>query len=509
VTEKHVREVLDRAALYVPPEPIGPEPPRPLTREIGPAPVFPVAALGSVLGGAAEAIYDKVQAPQAICAQSVLGAAALAAQRQADVILPTGQTRPLSVYLISIAASGERKSSADIEALAPVQTYEARLRETYDAALPGFQNRRDVWEQQRRVILADRKRDDREAKIRALEALGSSPEPPLRPVLLMTEPTLAGLHKLLAEGQPGVGIFSAEGGQFLSGHGMSAEHKIQTAAGLSELWDGGTVRRVRAEDGASILPGRRLSMHLMVQPDIGAALMADLTLADQGLPSRMLPVAPASMAGVRLFREPKPQSEAALQRYKAALLALLECPLPLSVGKRNNLDPRQLPLSLAARAAWIAYADHTEKKLAAGGVFEPIRPLGNKLAEHAARLAGMLALCDDPQTEEICEKKLASGVILAEYFAAEALRLREAGRVAPDLRLAQRVLAWLTTDWSEPLVSLPDLYRHGPYAIHEASVARRIANILVSHGWLVSVDGVVTVNGTPRREAWKIVRGVR
>jgi hypothetical protein len=43
------------------------EPPRPLTRKMPPADVFPVEALGDVLGAAAHAIHDRVQAPLAIC----------------------------------------------------------------------------------------------------------------------------------------------------------------------------------------------------------------------------------------------------------------------------------------------------------------------------------------------------------------------------------------------------------------------------------------------------------
>src|SRR5437016_5612615 len=48
------------------------EPPRPLTRQMPPADLFPIDALGDVLGTAAHAIHDCVQAPLAICSQSVL-----------------------------------------------------------------------------------------------------------------------------------------------------------------------------------------------------------------------------------------------------------------------------------------------------------------------------------------------------------------------------------------------------------------------------------------------------
>jgi hypothetical protein len=48
------------------------EPPRPLQRPLEPADPFAMEALGSVLGGAALAIVDQVQCPEAIAGQSVL-----------------------------------------------------------------------------------------------------------------------------------------------------------------------------------------------------------------------------------------------------------------------------------------------------------------------------------------------------------------------------------------------------------------------------------------------------
>ena len=64
-------------------------------------------------------------------------------------------------------------------------------------------------------------------------------------MLTCPEPTYEGLVKHLVFGQPSVGIFSAEGGQFIGGHGMNEEAMLRTAAGLSCLWDGETIKRVR------------------------------------------------------------------------------------------------------------------------------------------------------------------------------------------------------------------------------------------------------------------------
>src|SRR5215207_8251365 len=179
------------------------EPPRPLRRDPGPADPFPLEALGDVLSAAARAIHEKIQAPIAICAQSVLAAATLAVQGRADVQLPTGQARPISGYFITVAGSGERKTSADREALWPIARHEENLRERYDAELPSYVNTRDAWDKQRVQILGDkRKYPDPAAKRSALDDLGPAPVAPLHPMLVCPEPTFEGLERLFAVGQP-------------------------------------------------------------------------------------------------------------------------------------------------------------------------------------------------------------------------------------------------------------------------------------------------------------------
>src|SRR5689334_965335 len=90
---------------------LSPEPPRPLMRDMPPADPFPVDALGKVLGDAALAVHDRVQSPLAIGGNSVLAAADLAVQGHANVELPTRQVRPTSCFLVTVAATGERKTA--------------------------------------------------------------------------------------------------------------------------------------------------------------------------------------------------------------------------------------------------------------------------------------------------------------------------------------------------------------------------------------------------------------
>jgi Protein of unknown function (DUF3987) len=290
---------------------------------------------------------------------------------------------------------------------------------------------------------------------------------------------------------------------------MNPDNRLKTAAAMSSLWGKGIVKRLRAGDGAQILPGRRVSMHLMVQPGVGSLLLGDGQLADQGMLSRLLVTAPDSLAGQRPWRDPKPESAWALAKYHAHLTAILRRPPPCAVDKHtgerkpNELDPRALPLPAEARSLWIEWADECDAAMGRGGELEAISAFANKLPEQAARVAGVLALVDDLDVAEIDHEHLARAIKLIQHYAAEAARLARAGG-NPDLQLAARLLEWLLTSWSEPLVSLPDIYQRSLNAIGDKATAARMVAILVDHGWLTKVNGGGVVAGTNRRDIWAI-----
>jgi hypothetical protein len=484
------------------------EPPLPLMRELPPAEPFPVEALGSILGPAARAIHARIQAPLAIGAQSVLAAATLAVQGHADVNLPIGpeMIRPLSEFYATVAESGERKTASDDQAVWPLRRHEKKLREQYDAELPDYTNDKVAWDRAREVILKDKKtyKGDRNAIAEALSALGPAPAAPLDPVLTCPEPTFEGLCKLYVTGYPSLGLFSTEGGQFIGGHGMNKENRLKTAAGLSSLWDGEPVRRVRSGDGVSVLPGRRLATHLMLQPGVADLLFGDSLLADQGLLSRHLVVFPNSATGTRFQQIEDEQVDRDLKRYGAILLSILEAELPLVPGKPNELNPRPLPLSPKAIKHWRSFADHIEQQMAPHGTLQPVKALGNKLAEHAARLATVPSLVANLDAGELDKKGLEAGIVLAEHYAGEALRLFGAGQVNGPLRQAKELGTWLLSKWDESAVSITDICQRGPNAIRDSDTAKKLVAILEENRWVRRIKEGAVVAGQYRRDAWKI-----
>jgi hypothetical protein len=228
---------------------------------------------------------------------------------------------------------------------------------------------------------------------------------------------------------------------------------------------------------------------------------------DQGFLSRLLVAAPASTAGTRFQKTLSPETEPGLRRYGARLLDILETPPVLMAGTRNALEPRRLQFEAHAAVAWGRLADEIERKIGPGGEYEPIRGFANKLAEHVARIAGVLTLVHNPEAGEIDAETLGRAVAIADFFASEALRLFEAGGVSPEIMQAERLLAWLETSWHEPTIALVPIYQLGPNSIRDAATARKAVTILQNHGWLTKLEGAGhRVAGKSVRDAWTINR---
>ncbi len=459
--------------------------PVPLFPPLPPATRFPVECLGGVLSKAALAIARKVQVPEALAAQSVLATASLAAQAIADVQMPYGQTRPLSLFHVTIAATGERKSTADDEATWPLRKREKELREIWQREQERWNVEHTAWGAEKRKIETD-KRFDFQSRKEALTLLGPAPEPPLQPFLTAPDPTLEGLIKSWVYAPASIGLFSAEGGQFIGGHGMSADHRLKTAAGFSEIWNGVTIKRIRAGDGLTILPGRRLSMHMLVQPGAAAAFFSDPILRDQGLLSRVLVTAPDSIAGTRLYRETDPADDAAIKAYGARILEILEAPWPLAEGERNILEPPALVMEPDAESEWRAFYDAVERRCAPCGDLVPVLDFASKAAEHTARIAGVLTVVSAPGSSTIDVGAMGNAVVVVDWYINETLRLQRAARTDPKLVRAQRLLDWLQANGPE--IEVRDLLRLGPASERTKTAADESLAVLKAHGWVREVS---------------------
>lgn len=480
--------------------------PTPLLRPKDSAEPFPTEHLGALLP-AASAVAELTSAPAALAAQSVLGAASLTAQALANVETLDGP-KPLSLFFVSIAESGERKSACDRHALEGVRRFERTRQEKYAAAYGAFQNELAIYEAEKRKILGASK--DAAAQRADLAAFGPEPKCPAAPELLLTDPTIEGLLKHFEMAQHAIGIFSDEGGQFLAGHGMNSDNRIKTATALSTLWGGGAVNRTRAGTGPSMtFFDRRVTCHLMVQPRIAEQLLADPDLRDQGLLSRTLLAWPGSRIGQRLISPGRRRNHAVEIERLAALhrriTDLLELGLP--EGPTKPLDLKTLRQSGTSRDLLGQFYNHVEQMQIDTGPLQDIRGFASKAVEQAARLAGILQIFEDETADTVSEAIMVHAIGLVEWYLSEAKRLLEVSVVPVPIKQAERLLQWLINRWEAEFIDLRTIVRKGPGALRASVLARQAVRLLEENGWLISEPGTRVIDGAPSRTNWRIIRG--
>ncbi|SMC69213.1 YfjI family protein [Primorskyibacter flagellatus] len=483
-----------------------PEGPQPLVRDIAPGAAYPVHALGP-LRGAVEAVQGITQAPVAIPAQSALAVASLAVQGFADVDT-LGGPRPLALYALTMALSGERKSACDAPLMAALRDHEREQAKAQRDNMQSWANAHALWKGERDRILAEAKKGKGEKRTAAqadLEALGAEPDAPPSADRTVSEPTFEGLTKLFATGQPSLGLFSDEGGQFLGGHAMNSDNRQKTLAALNDLWQGNPIRRTRAGDGHATLYGRRLAVHLMVQPTVARSFMADPLAADTGFLPRFLMCEPPSAIGTRMQATAR-RDDRALAGFAGRLHDILDTPLPMDEETRE-LQPRSLGLAPDARTLLAGFADAIEAAQAPGGDLAHITGTASKVAEQAARIAGVLTLWPDLDAQAVKAETMADAITLAQFYLSEASRLASAATVSAEIDKAEALRKWLLESWPHPDVMARDVVRLGPNPLRESPKARAALGILEKHGWLVRLDAGAVVRGAARAEAWHIVLG--
>jgi hypothetical protein len=456
--------------------------PLPLSRELDPPTPFPVEALGAIGAAVVERMHAIIQAPHALIGQSILAAMNQVAQPFANVIID-GRVSPLSDFFLTLGESGERKSAVDAWALAHVRERQRALMAKYRAERDEYEQAALIYDAHAKRVLADKKLSSEAKQAR----LADTPRPtaPVMPLFIVSEPSTEAIQRQLIIGLPSIGLINDEGGQFLGGYAMSAEKRLGTLTTLSRLWDRGEFDRVRVGDGSGSYYGRRLTLHLMVQPAVASSLLADPLAREQGFLARCLVSYPRSTAGQRRYADQDLSQTPEYRRYASRVTALLDQSWPLTA--ENELDPPSIALTPAAKTTWVAIYNDIERDLGADGRLAPVRSLASKAPEHIARLAGTFAVFDGDA--QIDDSHIDRAALLMQHYLAEAMRLWGAGQVSAELKLAQELLNWLREKMGPGrVIPMAEIYRKGPSAIRSAGAARKVLQVLVQHGWVAPAD---------------------
>ncbi len=469
---------------------------------------YPIEELGKVLGAAAKALHDTIKAPLTLCCQSVLASASLAAQAHYDVMLPWGEKKPLSLFLLTIAESGERKSGVDDVVLGAAKAQERQDMEVYATEAKLYEAELSQWKDI--VDAANKaaaKAKNQAASDQAAEnkySCPEKPEPPILPLRFVSEPTVEGLYKLMAIAQPSLGLFSDEGGLLIGGHALNSENALKTMARFCKLWDGAAFDRVRAGDGSGVLYGRRLAMHQQAQPDVMAQLLNDRMANGQGFLARCLVAWPESTIGSRhinIFEQPRDRNEVKL--FFAKLKNLTEAELRTGKSKQE-LDPVALPLNDEAQQMAIAAINQFETLMQSGNDLSELRDRASKALENACRIAGVLTAIENGIGARMIDAdRLGRALVIVQWYLAETLRIKGAAMIPQSVSDAESLSKWLN-DRDYNAFRTAVVLTHGPSHLRNKKRLDSAITELVEHGYLTENTPGMVIDGVAARKSWSI-----
>jgi putative DNA primase/helicase len=471
---------------------------------------YPVEALGDVLGNAAKTLQKTVKAPMALCCQSVLAAASLAAQAHFDIMLPWGERKPLSLFLLTVALSGERKTTIDRLVLGAAKAQEREDLATYEVNHKDYEEELAHWKAENEK--RNKKQPPKNQATSDYEALteheaAPKPEAPIMPLRFIEDPTAEGLYKLLAVGQPSIGMFSDEGALVIGGYALSKDNSIKTMAMWCKLWDGSNLTRVRAGEGASALYSRRMSMHLQAQPEVMDKLLNDLMANSQGFLARGLVAWPESTIGTRHVEtferaEHKPE----LKRLFAVLKGLTEAEPRTTERSKQELDPIELPLANDEVVAFALHAvNQFESLMKSGNDLCELTDRASKAVEIACRIAGILAVIEGGMaTRSISKGHLQNSLILMQWYLEESLRIRSVALIPLEVKHAEMLVLWLK-ERDIKLFNTSMILTKGSNQLRSKARLDPAIKVLMDNGYLQLNDPGTLIEGKKSRTSWRIL----
>jgi putative DNA primase/helicase len=421
--------------------------PQALASKVEPEP-YPLDALPPSVRAAVEEVQGFVKAPVALVASSALGALSLAVQAHVDMKRAERLTGPVGVYLLAIAASGERKTTCDRLFFQAIREYERHQAEVAGPLLKAHRSSVGAMEAKVNgikigITAAAKAGEDTRALEAALAELEQkAPEEPRVPRLIYADVTPEQLKWDLAKVWPSAGVVTSEGGTVLGAHGMGQESIMRNLAIYNQLWDGADLPTDRRTSESFIVRGARLTIALQVQEvTLRVFLNASGELARGiGFLSRCLLAWPESTQGSRAFTDAPPEWPQ-LEAFNRRMASILNQDVDLDAG--GGLRPLLLTFTPAAKAAWVAFHDKIERELADGGQYHEVRDVASKAADNAGRISALFHVFEGVPGSAVAEVSFKAASRVAEWHLGEARRFLSELALPSGLEDAARLDSWV------------------------------------------------------------------
>lgn len=350
---------------------------------------YPTHAFHNAIRNALNEVQRNLQVPAGLVGGTILSAMSIASQGDIDIRLPTGQIRPVSLYIATIADSGERKTPTDNRVLAPVYNHDAAESAEFTTAMAAYQAEVRYWDTlnaslERKIVKAASNDNETEHLRRELMAnAAAEPRKPERCRIVYQSVTERALMEALRGNGRHVAIVSDEGDIVLKGGAM------QKLAPFNKAWDGPKILTFDRADETVEVNNPRLTLNIMVQEQVLRAFLdkRGYIARASGFLARFLVSWPASTQGFRYtsLNEPVWEFLPAFHQRVTELLNAAD-----ARHKAGDQSRKVLSFSPEAKELWIAKQNDLEPQLQPGGPLFSVRDYASKSVEIVARIAAIL-----------------------------------------------------------------------------------------------------------------------
>jgi len=459
---------------------------------------FPADALPEWLGHYVAAVSESSQTPTDLAGMAALSALSTALARKVRVQVTPDWSEPVTLWTMTVAAPGERKSQVQSLIFEPVHAYELALREASEPEIRRAKAEKQVAEKRATKLENDAaKSGTPEETAAAVEAraYAESLQVPERPKLVTSDATPEAVEMLLAAQGGRIAVISPEGGILETIGGRYSKG----VANLDSILKGHTGEPITVDrvGRQAYIERPSVTFGLSVQPDVLSSAGERGEFRGRGFLARFLYAVPPSRVGFRSV-EAAPIPPALRAAYTARMGALLGLAVPE--------DGVALTLAPEALQEVRSFMEQIEVRLRLENDLGGLRDWSGKLTGALVRIAGLihLAAAADPVAAleaPISGDTMRRAISMADYLIAHAqAALGMAREDSGAAALAERFLAHVRNHAIE-FLSVRDAYRALKVRKREFEKA---LDLLEERGW-VRVSGDERKPGKPGRPASAVV----
>jgi hypothetical protein len=452
-------------------------------------------------GSYALALAKATETPLELSVAMIIAACATATARRYKVCVSEGYFEPLNLWMTTVLPPGNRKSSVQAAAAAPLLSWERTVAKDMEPEIKRITS--EVKTTQARIAALRNNAAKSKSVIEgdkmskeAAELEASLPEIPRPPQLWTSDATPERLGTILSDNDECMAWLSSEGGVFdllggrYSGGIPNLDLVLKAHSGDAERVDRGSRPPV-------FLRHPLLSIGLSPQPDVLRGLATKPGFRGRGLLGRFLYFIPPSPLGYRtLESHPIPQSVEA--NYHSGIYAILDMPTLQNADGERILQV--IRLSSEALGEWRAFAKHIETSMRPNGLFEHATDWAGKAPGAAIRLAGVMHVIehanDAPEKAPISLATMKRALDLMAVISKHSLHALDLMGADATIAAARQVWRWVESGHRKQF-TVRDAHQALKGSFPRVKELRAALDVLDERGYIEIAPTVQTLTGRP------------